>query len=88
MKKYIAPLSVMLVGFTMIILGCITNTPPTKKPVYVEYYLTGDTVNVNGNMLTVKDAKGLNKAMANYEQGLKEYTSLQLDSIHLQYCTK
>lgn len=61
-----------------------------KKPIYVEYWKTGDTLlpdNICPDTLIVVDAIGLNKAMAYYEQGLDNPTEYALDSTMHVYCT-
>lgn len=61
-----------------------------QQPIYVEYFKVGDTLPPEspngGDTLVVRNARGLNKAIAYYEQGLKEYSEQQLDSIFAKYC--
>ena len=86
MKKYLLPSIMMLAGLGLITYAIITNKPPVKEkqPVYVEYFTQGQILYPDyacPDTLIVRDAAGLNKAMAYVEQDISWGSDADCDSL-------
>lgn len=68
--------------YTLLILVIAFLSCKQSKPLYVEYFKTGDTL---GNRIVV-DAAALNKVAGLWEQSLWDASERQMDSVLNVYC--
>lgn len=81
----------ILLLLVVAIVSCNRPSCPSKrfigyglnKPVYVPYFKSGDTLDCG----VVRDAEGLNKAAALWEQGIWDASEKQIDSVFGVYCS-